>query len=551
MTEDPKLPKKQQRRSSSKINIDDTVVRDSLDRARKSLDRSFDKIRAKGPSISDEALSQLIVRKQYNPHNTLSNLWLGSTFKLVFYRFRPWAFSVLHAVFLFLWTRERCPDGEVTCDDPIFPFRESFADFGLGLPEMGPVITMCLFVLTFYCNTCITLYRELYFTLTTISTRMKNLSLFLRVFEDDPKKRWAIIRSAICAETSSVDLSASRRGEKRHASGAERWRDMARASNGILLLTRSRSLPFSLPTASRPPPLSFLRESHPLRRYTLAAHRLLFWKINRRHAEWQGLTELDRDHPGTSPQPPRPFPHFIPHSRIAPICHSNPHLVWFGSSAGGSDRLGVGPSAAAYHKPAARVGPQHPPFPTHAQTGDAAPAGGWLRFSRDTLVREELLTLAEAGPTPPRVRLNVTTRRADAAGGFQLARIALQDGREQPSRAEANHGGRIKLCAHATVLSAQTAEWCARKDLCGNGGQRRRGRLDRGLSETGHDEAVHGGRRDGLVRLSSASTQPLHTASLQRLSAAPLCSASLRAGVEAPCPLETPCEGRSLRVSTL
>ena len=160
MTEDPKLPKKQQRRSSSKINIDDTVVRDSLDRARKSFDRSFDKIRAKGPSISDEALSQLIVRKKYNPHNTLSNLWLGSTFKLVFYRFRPWAFSVLHAVFLFLWTRERCPDGEVTCDDPIFPFRESFADFGLGLPEMGPVITMCLFVLTFYCNTCITLYPD-------------------------------------------------------------------------------------------------------------------------------------------------------------------------------------------------------------------------------------------------------------------------------------------------------------------------------------------------------------------------------------------------------
>ena len=256
MTEDPKLPKKQQRRSSSKINIDDTVVRDSLDRARKSLDRSFDKIRAKGPSISDEALSQLIVRKQYNPHNTLSNLWLGSTFKLVFYRFRPWAFSVLHAVFLFLWTRERCPDGEVTCDDPIFPFRESFADFGLGLPEMGPVITMCLFVLTFYCNTCITLYRELYFTLTTISTRMKNLSLFLRVFEDDPKKRWAIIRSAICAETSSVDLFASRRGEKRHASGAERYG----ARFEWHLATHSLALAPFLPAHRVPPAAPFFSE---------------------------------------------------------------------------------------------------------------------------------------------------------------------------------------------------------------------------------------------------------------------------------------------------
>jgi hypothetical protein len=185
---------KQERRGSLRISTDDGVVRDSLDRARKSIDRSFEKIRLRGPSITDEMMSQLIVRKQYNPHNTLSNLWLGSAFKLVFYRFRPWAFTSLHAVFLFLWTRERCEEDRHTCEEPTFPFRDSFQDFGLGLPEMGPVITMCLFVLTFYCNTCITLYRELYFTLTTISSRMKNLSMFLRVFEDNAERRWDIIR---------------------------------------------------------------------------------------------------------------------------------------------------------------------------------------------------------------------------------------------------------------------------------------------------------------------------------------------------------------------
>jgi hypothetical protein len=189
-----KLLNPEEKRPSLMVSIDDTAMRNSLDRARKSIDRSFEKIRVKGPAITDEALSQLIVRKQYNPHNTLSNLWLGSAFKLVFYRFRPWAFSILHAIFLFLWTREVCEDNQSPCDHSTFPFRDNFQDFGLGLPEMSPIITMCLFVLTFYCNTCITLYRELYFTLTTISTRMKNLSMFLRVFEDSSEKRWAIIR---------------------------------------------------------------------------------------------------------------------------------------------------------------------------------------------------------------------------------------------------------------------------------------------------------------------------------------------------------------------
>ncbi len=71
---------KQEQRGSQRISTDDGVVRDSLDRARKSIDRSFEKIRLRGPSITDEMMSQLIVRQQFNPHNTLSNLWLGSAF---------------------------------------------------------------------------------------------------------------------------------------------------------------------------------------------------------------------------------------------------------------------------------------------------------------------------------------------------------------------------------------------------------------------------------------------------------------------------------------
>jgi hypothetical protein len=161
---------------------------------RGSVTRSFENILVKGPVISEEARSKLIVRKQYNPHNTLSNLWLGSAVKLVFYHFRPWALTAIHIILLFLWSREVCQDNHLPCKNATYPFRESVQQFEISLSELGSAITMCLLVLTFYCNTCINIYRELYFTLTTISARMKNLCMFLYVFEDDLRKRWAIIR---------------------------------------------------------------------------------------------------------------------------------------------------------------------------------------------------------------------------------------------------------------------------------------------------------------------------------------------------------------------
>lgn len=174
---------------------------------RGSVTRSFEKIRVKGPVISEEARSKLIVRKQYNPHNTLSNLWLGSAVKLVFYHVRPWALTLVHTILLFLWIRVGCKDGSSQCSQSTYSIRDSLQQFEMGISELSPVFTMCLFVLTFYCNTCINIYRELYFTLTTISTQLKDLSMFLNVFEADPGRRWAIIRFAFLdADTARVVL---------------------------------------------------------------------------------------------------------------------------------------------------------------------------------------------------------------------------------------------------------------------------------------------------------------------------------------------------------
>jgi hypothetical protein len=194
LSDAPKIRPRKKRRNSLPAPVHASGMhgqRSDPRHKRGSVTRSFEKIRVKGPVISEEARSKLIVRKQYNPHNTLSNLWLGSAVILVFRHFRPWALTGIHTILLFLWIRVGCKDGSSQCDHSI---RDSVQPFEMGLSELSPVFTMCLFVLTFYCNTCINIYRELYFTLTTISTQLKDMSMFLNVFEADSGMRWAIIR---------------------------------------------------------------------------------------------------------------------------------------------------------------------------------------------------------------------------------------------------------------------------------------------------------------------------------------------------------------------
>ena len=74
--------------------------------------------------------------------------------KLVFHRFRPWALFSVHILLLALWERQSCT-GEAGCENPRYPMRDLLQNFGMGFPEITSIITMCLLVVTFYCNTCI------------------------------------------------------------------------------------------------------------------------------------------------------------------------------------------------------------------------------------------------------------------------------------------------------------------------------------------------------------------------------------------------------------
>ena len=124
------------------------------------------------PSIRHEEKAELLVQRQYNPHNTLSNLLLGSAVKMVFCRFRPWALFLLHVLLLLLWEYHTCGESNgAACSNPKYPVRKMLERFGLGYPEITSIVTMCLLVVSFYCNTCIQMYREMYMSLISMSTR--------------------------------------------------------------------------------------------------------------------------------------------------------------------------------------------------------------------------------------------------------------------------------------------------------------------------------------------------------------------------------------------
>ena len=115
--------------------------------------------------------------------------------KLVFHRFRPWALFSVHRLLLALWERQSCT-GEAGCENPRYPMRDLLQNFGMGFPEITSIITMCLLVVTFYCNTCIGIYREMYFIVIGMGSRIKTISTLIRAFEDESELRWTLTRHA-------------------------------------------------------------------------------------------------------------------------------------------------------------------------------------------------------------------------------------------------------------------------------------------------------------------------------------------------------------------
>jgi hypothetical protein len=125
----------------------------------------------------------------------MSNLLIGSALKMVFCSVRPWALFAMHAMLLYLWESQSCENpSEAECKNPRFPMRDALQNFGIGFPEITSIITMCLLVVSFYCTTCIGIYREIYFAVSSISVRVKSLCMFIRALEDNPQRRWALAR---------------------------------------------------------------------------------------------------------------------------------------------------------------------------------------------------------------------------------------------------------------------------------------------------------------------------------------------------------------------
>ena len=177
---------------------------------------------------------------------------LGSAVKLVFYRYRPWVLFGLHVILLVLWETRSCgEESGLSCENPRYPVREGLENFGLGFTEINAIITMCLLVVSFYCSTCIGIYREMYFMVIAMGSRIATIASLIRTFEEGPERRWSLTRHKITPKICiDPNLYFSPQPRYRVHNHDER--------------------------------MSMRRRG----RFMLAAHRHLFWKIKLRRKRW-------------------------------------------------------------------------------------------------------------------------------------------------------------------------------------------------------------------------------------------------------------------------
>jgi hypothetical protein len=121
-----------------------------------------------------------------------SNLMRPSVFRSVLMNRRAWMFTMLHFLLSLACMWRYCVGP--SCIDAHFPIRDAFQNFVLGFWELGPIISLCLFILTFYSNGCINIHREISGIIFSTCTSLKSLAIFVNVHHACENTRWDIIR---------------------------------------------------------------------------------------------------------------------------------------------------------------------------------------------------------------------------------------------------------------------------------------------------------------------------------------------------------------------
>ena len=147
-----------------------------------------------GEDSTEEFLVPQISATYFDQMKINLNLFRASAIRSLLWSPRPWFFVILHVVLLLSWTWRHCE--EPTCVEPKFPIREAFQSFTIGFWESGPMISLCLFVLTFYCNGCINVHKEMFGLIFTTCTCLRNFAIYIHVHHRCECRRWDIMRCA-------------------------------------------------------------------------------------------------------------------------------------------------------------------------------------------------------------------------------------------------------------------------------------------------------------------------------------------------------------------
>lgn len=122
--------------------------------------------------------------------------WHGTSFEKVLHSPLYWMLVGCH--WLLFWLRELDPTKDPLSDDPILKVgRIKYymdANWVLTLGDIGALSSLATFFIVFYAGNCFGRYSTMYNSVVAIQGKMHNISLYVRVYFQQPTNRWTVIR---------------------------------------------------------------------------------------------------------------------------------------------------------------------------------------------------------------------------------------------------------------------------------------------------------------------------------------------------------------------
>eukprot|EP00283_Hemiselmis_rufescens_P008133 CAMPEP_0173423872 /NCGR_PEP_ID=MMETSP1357-20121228/3991_1 /TAXON_ID=77926 /ORGANISM="Hemiselmis rufescens, Strain PCC563" /LENGTH=435 /DNA_ID=CAMNT_0014387029 /DNA_START=71 /DNA_END=1374 /DNA_ORIENTATION=+ len=155
-------------------------------------------------SISAEEREKLVIGLQYDPNESLKNLfkWRGSIFSFVFWKLQAWFLVVVHTTLWGMYHYHKCEDSDGRLIDGCVTTRDYLNKhlYPPSLRDLAPLVGAFMFGMIFYLQSSYSVYREFYFNGHQISGSIKNATLIVRAAVTRPQDRWDVVRYLLVSQ---------------------------------------------------------------------------------------------------------------------------------------------------------------------------------------------------------------------------------------------------------------------------------------------------------------------------------------------------------------